>query len=178
MWWVLFSNSCWFEIELTFDTEYFISSVCAFPVWGTFVDLTPLTRDLKCICSHVTTAYFSVRFNLRLVVGLNESKDYMVWVTVVKRTGKLSVCTPRGHMGEPRHWSILSQDSIAGSVVSFTPRVVPPGKCILVRIEQDTLCTQESVVLRVLLNNGMKQGSKLPLQFILRDGAAQCSSVL
>ena len=172
MWRVLFSNSCWFEVELTFDTEYFITSVCAFPVWRTFVDLTLLTRDLKCICSHVTTAYFSVRFNLRSVVGLNESSDYMVWVTVV--TVKLSVCTPRGHMGEPRHWSIHSKPRQCSQLCA--PRAITPGGFFLVRIEQDILCIPESVILRIPLSVGMKQGSKLLRQFILWDGAAQCSS--
>jgi hypothetical protein len=108
-------------------TQYFITSVCAFPLWWTFVDLTPLTRDLKCICSHMTTVYFSVRFNLRTVVGLDESNDYMVWVTVVRITVKLSVCTPRGHMGEPRHWSIHSKPRpYTRECSSFTLRALYP----------------------------------------------------
>jgi hypothetical protein len=57
----------------------------------------------------VTSVYFSVRFNLRSVVGLNQCNDYMVIVTVVRITVKLSVCTPRGHTGEPKRWSIHSK---------------------------------------------------------------------
>jgi hypothetical protein len=144
MWWVLFStrNSCWSDIELTFDTEYFIKSVCAFPVWRTLVYLTPLTRDLKCICSHVTTVYFSVRFN-RSVVVLDESNVYVVWVTVVRVTVNLSVCTPRGHMGEPRHCSIHSKSTHYTREWShlYASRAVPSGTCFLVRIKQDTLCS-------------------------------------
>jgi hypothetical protein len=176
MWWVLFSKSCWFEIELTFDTEYFIMSAWAFPVWRTFADLTPLTRDLKCICSHVTTVYFSVRFNLRSVVGLNESNDCIVWVTVVRVTVNLYVCTPRGHTGEPRQRSIHSKPRQYTRECSqlYAPRAITLGMFFLVRIEQDIPCIPVSVILRVPMSNGMKQGSKL--QFVVWDGAAQCSS--
>jgi hypothetical protein len=146
--WVLFCNSCWFEIELTFDTEYFITSVRAFPVWRTFVDLTRLTRDFKCISTHVTTVYFSVQFNLHSVGGLDESNDCMVWVTVVTVKVKLSVSTPRVQVGEPRHWSIHSKPRQYTRECSqlYAPRPVHPRRCFLVPIEQDTLCTPESVV--------------------------------